>query len=326
MGHVPPRRSFLGGNWKLLPTCCAPPPRRHEKVEAAFEAIHRKARTTSLRKWCKWCKGCMWRNLLGLLHSTTPVIYGSRGMFTRVQHALKRVEGRHVQLTTDVHDELEDWRELICSLGSSPTHLRELEPFTPTWIGTTDAPGSGMGGVCRDPEGQYFVWRSPFSLTTQTRLLYYSNHTGYVTTNELKLGALIMQILIFPPRMAPLVHIHTYVNNMAAQGWSNRDSASTASFVGTILRELSLAVRRQHIHASVVRVPEEDNKMADAASRLNHLPDQIFFSLPHTQTTEQVLASNLPAIRVQSAANYNAAQQAINQGFSATIFKKDATV
>ena len=131
-----------------------------------------------------------------------------------------------------------------------------------------------MGGLCRDPEGQYFVWRSPFSQDTQARLVSSSNPKGDVTTNDLELGALLIHILIFAPRMAPLEHIHTYVDNMSAQGWANRGSVSTASSVVPMLRELALAARRQHIHASVGRVLGEDNEMADAALRLTHLPDR----------------------------------------------------
>ena len=59
----------------------------------------------------------------------------------------------------------------------------------------------------------------------------YSNPTGYVTINDLDIGALLMQLLIFSPRMAPLAHIHTYINNTAAQGWENKSSFSTASYV-----------------------------------------------------------------------------------------------
>ena len=44
-----------------------------------------------------------------------------------------------------------------------------------------------------------------------------------------------MQLLLFPPRMASLAHIHTYDDNKAAQGWANRGSVRTASAVGPIL-------------------------------------------------------------------------------------------
>ena len=105
-----------------------------------------------------------------------------------------------------------------------------------------------------------------------------SNPTVDVTIKDPDIGALLMHLLIFAPRMVPLAHIHTYVNNTAAQGWDNRGSFSTASSVGPILLELNLVDRRQHIHASVGRVPGEDNKMTDAASRLTHLPDRKFIS------------------------------------------------
>ena len=74
-------------------------------------------------------------------------------------------------------------------------------------------------------------------------------------TKNLDLGALLMQILIFALRMAPLAHIHAYVDNMMAQRWANRGSVSTASYVRTTLWELYLAARRKHIHASTGRIP-----------------------------------------------------------------------
>ena len=111
-------------------------------MAAALAVIPGKVCTTSLRKW---------RKLLGILCSITPAFAGSRVMFTRVQHDLKIAAGRHVQLTTDVQYELKAWRELVHSLTSRPTYLLELETFATTWIGTTKASGSGMGGVCQDP-------------------------------------------------------------------------------------------------------------------------------------------------------------------------------
>ena len=193
---------------------------------ATLAATPRKAHSTSLSKWHK---------LLGLLLSITPEVAGSRCMFTRVQHALKIVTGRHTQLTADVHNDLEAWRKLFRSLARWPTHLRELQPFPPTWIGTTDSPGSRMGGVCQDPDGQYFVWKYPFSLATQARLMPYSKPNGDVTINNLELGVLLMQLLIFVPRMVPLAHIYTYVNNTESQVWAKRGSVRTASSIRPIL-------------------------------------------------------------------------------------------
>ena len=92
-----------------------------------------------------------------------------------------------------------------------------------------------MGGVYQDPEGQYFFWESPFYLATQARMVSSSNPTGDVTIKNLDLGALLMHLLIFALRMAPLAHIHAYVDNMMAHRWANRGSVSPASSVRTTL-------------------------------------------------------------------------------------------
>ena len=113
-------------------------PSSHQaKVEAALQAIPGTAHTTSLHKW---------RNLLGLLRSITPAVAGSRGMFTRVQHALTRSDRSHIHLTADVHNNLEAFHNLFRSVTSHPIHLRKLHNFPLTWMGTTGASGSGMGG------------------------------------------------------------------------------------------------------------------------------------------------------------------------------------
>ena len=103
-----------------------------------------------------------------------------------------------------------------------------------------------------------------------------------------------MQILLFAPRMTPLAHIHTYVNNTASQGWSNMGSVSIDSSVGPIMQELSLSDRRQHIHASVGHVPGEENNMADAASWLTHLTDRQFLSHSRTNFPQNSPRSLLP--------------------------------
>ena len=90
----------------------------------------------------------------------------------------------------------------------------------------------------------------------------------------------------FSPRMAPLAHIHTYVDNTVAQGWDNLGSVNTASAVGPILQEIALAVRCQKIHAYVGCITGEKKKMVDAMSRLTHLTDHK--SLSHFSHTSRI--------------------------------------
>ena len=117
------QKMVLGWDLESISHLLRLPPRRQEKVAATLVTIPRKARTTSLRKW---------RKLLGMLQRINLSVDGSRGIFKQLQNALKRAAGRHVQLTTDVHDELEAWRKLVRSLASRTTHLHELETFCPT--------------------------------------------------------------------------------------------------------------------------------------------------------------------------------------------------
>ena len=79
-------------------------------------------------------------------------------MFTCMQHSLTKASGRQVHPEADVHDNIDTWNDLVSSLVSRPTHLRELEhPLPPAWIGATGAAGTGMAGVFWDLEGKYFV-------------------------------------------------------------------------------------------------------------------------------------------------------------------------
>ena len=91
------------------------------------------------------CSRRRWQKLLGTLCSTVLAIAGAAGMFTCLQHALKTAKGRRINLTTPIHEELTVWRHLVASLSTRPTHLREIRPHPPTWIGDTDASLTGMG-------------------------------------------------------------------------------------------------------------------------------------------------------------------------------------
>ena len=91
------RKTVIGWELDTIYHLLCLPPTRRDKVASTLAAIPLEAHTTSLIKW---------RKLLGIMRSITPAVAGSRGMFTLVQHALKKASGPRVQLTTDVHDEL----------------------------------------------------------------------------------------------------------------------------------------------------------------------------------------------------------------------------
>ena len=92
-------------------------------------------------------------------------------MFTRLQHALKIAKGRQINLTTRVHKELTVWRHLVASSVTRPTHLREIRPHPPTWIGAIDAYLTSMGGVCYSLYRYWHVWQLTFSTAIQANPL-----------------------------------------------------------------------------------------------------------------------------------------------------------
>ena len=110
-------------------------------------------------------------------------------MFTRLQKDLKTAKGRRINLTTPVHEELTVWRHLVASLLTKPTHLREIMPHPPTWIGSTYASLTGMGGVCYRPSGDWHVWRLAFSTAIRANILTDENPNGFITINDLELAA-----------------------------------------------------------------------------------------------------------------------------------------
>ena len=76
--------------------------------------------------------------------------------------------------------------------------------------------------------------------------------------------------------MDTLAHILTAMENTAAQGWSNQGSVSLETAVSPILRDLALLTHNPKIYSSVQRISGMDNNMADDASRLTHLTDNMF--------------------------------------------------
>ena len=121
------------------------PPKHQVKVHAAIKSTTPASYNTSLPK------------LIELMQIITLPVAGACVMFTRVHHDLTKASRWHVHLATNVHNKLDACCDLISSLASRPTRLCEINPPTPTWVGDTDTSRTGTSGVCRDPEGQYFV-------------------------------------------------------------------------------------------------------------------------------------------------------------------------
>ena len=120
------------------------------------------------------------------------------------------------------------------------------------------------------------MWCSPFSANTQKSLVSEYALQGNTNTNNLELAALLAQLQLLAPHVAPLSHIRTVVDNTAEQGWANRGSVKSLSVVGRIFQEIALLTHQWHLYTSIGRVRGKDIKMADATSRLTNLSDRLF--------------------------------------------------
>ena len=74
-----------------------------------------------------------------MLHSINPDVAGAHGMLTRLQLAMQKAHGQWVLISMAFQDGLRAWRHLVQELANRPTYIRDINPFTLTWEGVTDA-------------------------------------------------------------------------------------------------------------------------------------------------------------------------------------------
>ena len=75
-----------------------------------------------------------------------------------------------------------------------------------------------------------------FSTAIWANILTDENLNGFLTINDLDLAEYIAYLHLFAPRMAPLKHISTGVDNTAEESWARRGSVSTATAIGPLRR------------------------------------------------------------------------------------------
>jgi hypothetical protein len=140
---------------------------------------------TSRRKWAQ---------LLGILRSSAPALYGATHLFSILQHAAKDSSARRIRLTPLVRTVLQDWLSILNDLHNSPAPLHTLVPTPPTIVATTDASRYGMGGAwtsLTESHPAHYLWRATFLPWVSHDLLTADNPHGQVSINDLELTALL---------------------------------------------------------------------------------------------------------------------------------------
>ena len=193
--------------------------------------------------------------------TTAPIYRATRGNPT------------NVTITPNLKLALEDWNVLLQQIASRPTHMLELTPAAPSFIGFVDACKHGIGGVWLSGTEriQPTVWRCPVPLDIQNKLVSQNNPNGSITINDLEMTGILIQWLVLET-IAPCSLKHTnvaiYCDNTSAVSWTQRMSSTSSLLANHLLRALAV---RQHVHRTspllCMNIAGIDNEIADVPSR-----------------------------------------------------------
>ena len=234
-----------------------------------------------------------WHKLLGELRSMSLAIPGSSGCFSFLQDALKPGLQR-VKLTPTVKDQLQDLLWLANSLATRPTHLAEVVPTPPSYVGAVDAAKEGMGGVWfnmpdplplsiqprkADQLSAPVLWRARFPPSVQEQLVSTDNPTGSITNSDLELAGTVGHDSVLAATV-PVQHVTscTFTDNTPTVAWRHKGSVTTTGPAAYLLR-LSALHRRHHRYKPETQfLAGTLNTMADDCSRLWNLNDSQLIS------------------------------------------------
>jgi hypothetical protein len=254
------------------------PPHRRERLLDLLRSVVKRKRT-SVREWHK---------LLGELRSMSIAIPGSKGCFSFLQHAL-RPGAQRIKITNEVRDQLRDFLWLSEDLCNRPTHLAEVVPTPPSYVGAMDAAKTGMGGVWFPPGPavplsihphkknrlqEPCLWRAPFPPRIQRKLVSSSNMHGTITNSDLELAGTVAHDDVLASTVS-VSHLTTcnLSDNTPAVAWRNKGSTTTTGPAAYLLQVSSLHQRHYRYKPELHHIPGIANTMADDCSRLWHLTD-----------------------------------------------------
>jgi len=217
----------------------------------------------------------------------TLALPGSRGLFSTLQEAFRHsdMHGR-ICLHKATHDFLNDFWWLAATLHQHPTRMKEIIPGHPTYIGSCDALGQGMGGVWFPTDSQQpaMLWRTPFPAQIRQQLVSAANPVGSITNSDLELlGAIAHQAVLAACHPIAETTNALLNNNMAAIHWLCRGSVTSTKAAAYLLHLQALHGRHHHYLTTYDYISGPANRMADDCSRLWHLTDNALLTHFHSK-------------------------------------------
>jgi hypothetical protein len=291
------RKVILGWVIDTIQRTVELPPHRLQRLSELLDSIPSHQHRTSRRKW---------QQLVGELRSMVLAIPGGRGLFSQLQsvlvHSVDAKPSDRLRLSPAVHDQLADLRWLASELASRPTRWAEIVDSTPTFLGTVDASGLGMGGTWLPVADGLapLCWRLPFDTAVTDRLVTSENPAGTLTNSDLEQLALSCH----PDILASAYDIREQTicalsDNTAAVSREHRGSTSVDAAAAYLCRIASLHQRTNRYRLTTDYIPGPLNVMADDLSRRWDLSDSqllAYFNSTYPQSVSWQLCQLRPEL------------------------------
>jgi hypothetical protein len=201
-------------------------------------------------------------------------IPGGRGLFSVLQTGFSYSDRHRIRIDRHLRAQLHDFEALVHDLHARPTRLAEVVPDLPSGIGACDAAGPGMGGIWFVPGAPPLLWRAPFPLSIQSRLVTAAHRSGDLTNSDLELAGIIAHKDILAQNIDARERTFLLLSdNTPAVSRSRKGSVTTRSAAAYLLRFASLHQRHHRYFIQYDHIAGNANAMADDASRLWHLSD-----------------------------------------------------
>jgi hypothetical protein len=182
---------------------------------------------------------------------------------------------KHIILGTHskIRAALEDLCTLLRILASRPTHVQELLPDMPHYVGYHNAAADGIKGVW------FFlvdnmppvVWRVAFPHDIASVVVSDDNPAGCLTNSDLELVAEVMAVGIALAITSNIKHVPlgTLCDNTPTVSWIEKMASKTKGpTAGCLLQGLAVMLHCNKAgRLTTVHMPGVDNVMVDVASR-----------------------------------------------------------
>lgn len=214
------------------------------------------------------------QSVVGKLRHASIILPAARGFFTPINAAMKGSPKKIILgAKSEVRAALEDLCTLLRILASRPTHVKELVPDMPQYVGYHDAAADGAGGVWFSLLDNMYptVWRVEFPQDITSEVVSDNNPEGRLTNSDLELAAEVMAVAVALSVAPKVKHVPlgTLCDNTPTVSWIEKlASKAKGPTAGRLLRGLAVMLHGNKAgRLTTVHVPGVDNVMADVASR-----------------------------------------------------------